>query len=404
MALAVLAFVASALLSRDHRRASVLSFYVLAGVLIGPLGIGLFDDISQQLLAPALALAVTWMGWLHGMQLFDRRVSRPSRRVAWAALLEAGAVVVTVTFGLHLRGARCAGLRLLDRRGRDPGSPSLAQAIFLFELFGELFGSRPQLNPGVAVALPRAGQQPRLPGAGRWIGRASPPPARTARQSPPDLEQLGARRVRRRARSHDGPGLSPRGWATRPDRARLAGAPRGNDPFGGSCRSSSESPSWWSASWPGPSPPNRSGVGGSPTWSPPGERPVALLIAVLVGIRVSPDQTLAVAGCAGGGDVDRESDGRRATAPASRVGRWLERPGLPWLWRLPAGGGRADRADPGGWIGALALTSAAALSLTSDALGASTAVDGATRCSRRRASAGRARHPGSDARTGGAPP
>ncbi len=107
-----------------------------------PLGIGLFDDISQQLLAPALALAVTWMGWLHGMQLFDRRVSRPSRRVAWAALLEAGAVGDRRDVRAAPRGAAVRGFASSPARPRS-GSRSLAGAIFLFELFGELFGSRP---------------------------------------------------------------------------------------------------------------------------------------------------------------------------------------------------------------------------------------------------------------------
>src|ERR1700722_15060613 len=101
MALAAVAFLASALLGRDQRRAGALSFYLLAGVVIGPLGIGLLDDKSERLLSPFLSLAVTWMGWLRGMRLFDPRLPRPSRRAGLAAFLQSGAIVLAVMCTLH---------------------------------------------------------------------------------------------------------------------------------------------------------------------------------------------------------------------------------------------------------------------------------------------------------------
>jgi len=101
MALAAMAFLASALLGREQRRAGALSFYLLAGVLLGPLGIGLLDDKSQRLLQPFLSLSVTWMGCLHGMKLFDPRAPRPTWRVSLAALAEGGAIILAVMFMLR---------------------------------------------------------------------------------------------------------------------------------------------------------------------------------------------------------------------------------------------------------------------------------------------------------------
>jgi hypothetical protein len=105
MALAAMAFLASALLGHDQRRASGLSFYFLAGVVIGPLGIGLLDDKSERLLSPFLSLSVTWMGWLHGMKLFDPRLPRPPWRAGLAAFLGSGAIVLAVMFMLHVIAA-----------------------------------------------------------------------------------------------------------------------------------------------------------------------------------------------------------------------------------------------------------------------------------------------------------
>ena len=101
MTLAAMAFLASAVLGRDQRRAGALSFYLLAGMVIGPLGIGLLDDKSERLLTPFLSLAVTWLGWLRGMKLFDPRLSRPTWRAGLVALLAGGAIVLGVMFLLH---------------------------------------------------------------------------------------------------------------------------------------------------------------------------------------------------------------------------------------------------------------------------------------------------------------
>src|SRR5579872_5166557 len=101
MALAAMAFLASALLGRGRERAGASSFYILVGVLIGPVGIGLFGESALKLLPPFVSLSIAWMGWLRGMKLFDPRASRHGWRVRLAALLGAGAVIVFVLFGLH---------------------------------------------------------------------------------------------------------------------------------------------------------------------------------------------------------------------------------------------------------------------------------------------------------------
>ncbi len=141
MALAAMAFLASGLLGRDQRRDGALSFYLLAGVLIGPLGIGLFDDRSQRLLPPFLALSVTWLGWLRGMELFDPRAPRPTWRVSLAAFLQGSAIIVGVMFALHaLAPAPAMGASVPLASGAAIGIAVAGTSYFGAELLRERLG------------------------------------------------------------------------------------------------------------------------------------------------------------------------------------------------------------------------------------------------------------------------
>ena len=79
------------------------------------------------------------MGWLHGIRSSSIGAFR-GRAGEWprAALLEAGAVVVTVTFGLHLGAPLVRGFASSHRRGRDRDRRLAGSSYFSFELFGEL--------------------------------------------------------------------------------------------------------------------------------------------------------------------------------------------------------------------------------------------------------------------------
>jgi hypothetical protein len=141
MALAAMAFLASALLGREQRRTGALSFYLLAGVLIGPLGIGLLDDQSQRLLQPFLSLSVTWLGWLRGMKLFDPRAPRPTWRVSLAALVEGGAIILAVMAMLHaLAPTPAFGASVPLASGAAIGLAVAGSSYFAAELLRERLG------------------------------------------------------------------------------------------------------------------------------------------------------------------------------------------------------------------------------------------------------------------------
>ena len=143
MGLAAMAFLASALLGSDQRRAGAPGVYVLVGVLIGPFGLRLLDDESQRLLRPVLSLAITWLGWLCGMRLCDRHAPKVDLRLVASALLEAGAAIVAVTLGLHLLAPQ-VGASVSWAESAAVGIAVAASSHVAVEIFrGRLTESRP---------------------------------------------------------------------------------------------------------------------------------------------------------------------------------------------------------------------------------------------------------------------
>lgn len=98
--LAVLAFGASALLGRHQRGAGASGVYVLVGVLIGPVGLGILDEDSQALLRPVLSLCVAWLTFLFGVRLRREATARLTVRSTLAGVLESGGTAAAVAAGL----------------------------------------------------------------------------------------------------------------------------------------------------------------------------------------------------------------------------------------------------------------------------------------------------------------
>jgi hypothetical protein len=97
--------------------------YLLLGALMGPFAVGLVDEEMLGAVRPAMTLATAWMGLLFGLRLRRRGLAELGLGGALSILVEAGGTLAAIAFGLPL--AAQLGERS-DALGRGPAALGIA--------------------------------------------------------------------------------------------------------------------------------------------------------------------------------------------------------------------------------------------------------------------------------------
>jgi hypothetical protein len=104
LGLLALAFLASTGVGVRNRGLSLAGLFVLLGVLLGPMGLSLIDEDTRALWHPLVSLCTCWLGLLFGVRLRAGAFVRAGVKGVAAALLGTSAVLAIVAGGLYWLG------------------------------------------------------------------------------------------------------------------------------------------------------------------------------------------------------------------------------------------------------------------------------------------------------------
>ena len=104
LGLLALAFLASAGVGIRRRGLSLAGLFVLLGVLLGPMGLSLIDEDTRALWHPLVSLSSCWLGLLFGVRLRAGAFARAGVSGVATALLGATGVLAVVAGGLYWMG------------------------------------------------------------------------------------------------------------------------------------------------------------------------------------------------------------------------------------------------------------------------------------------------------------
>lgn len=96
-----LAFLGSSALEHNRRGLGAAGLYVLLGVLVGPLGLSFIDGDARPLLVPTMSLCATWLAFVFGIRLRAGAAKRLQLRGVVALVGESGGVLLLVASGVY---------------------------------------------------------------------------------------------------------------------------------------------------------------------------------------------------------------------------------------------------------------------------------------------------------------